>query len=390
MQKFLAIAGFALVGIFTLWFFSDDRSPPLVKEVTVSSGLAELLSDQGIEGYAKAEEARQFTFPDDHGPHPEYRNEWWYVTGNLDGPAAERFGFELTLFRFALAPLSVSEPRDLSAWRTNQIFIGHFAVTDVARQKFHVAERFARASVGLAGARARPFRVWLENWSLASIEDSSSTWRARATAADMELDLTLTPLKPLVFNGLRGLSQKSDKPGNATYYYSIPRLQTEGSLQINGTVFPVSGLSWLDREWGSSGLSSDQQGWDWFVVQLSDGSDLMFYSLRKLDGSQDAHSAGTGVNRQGNSTPLGAKDVIIEVLAYWDSPLGTRYPAAWRILCPLLDLDLQLEPVFKNQELNTSPRYWEGAVNVTGAKGGVAIDGRGYVELTGYANEPRR
>jgi len=388
MQKFLAIAGLSLAGVFTLWFFSDERSPPLIEEVGVSSGLAELLSDQGIEGYAKAEEARQFTFPDDHGPHPEYRNEWWYVTGNLDGPAAERFGFELTLFRFALAPLSVMAPRDPSAWRTSQIFIGHFAITDVAKQKFHVAERYARANVGLAGVRVRPFRVWLENWSFASIEDSNSAWRVRAATDDIELDLALTPLKAPVLNGQRGLSQKADEPGNATYYYSVPRLHSEGTLQIDDTVFPVTGLSWLDREWGSSVLSSEQQGWDWFAVQLSDGSDLMFYSLRKLDGSQDAHSAGTWVNRQGDSTPLGAEDVIIKVLAYWDSPLGGRYPAAWRILCPLLDLDLQLEPVFRNQELNTTPRYWEGAVDVMGKKGGVTIDGRGYVELTGYATEP--
>ena len=388
MRKFVAIAVLVMVGVLTLQFFSEDGSPP-VKRDGASPGLAELLSDQGIEGYAKAEEVRQFSFPADHGPHPEYRTEWWYVTGNLDSPSAERFGFELALFRFALTPLSVSENRDPSAWKTQQIFIGHFAVTDVTRQKFHFAERYARASIGLAGARARPFHVWLENWSLGSIDDSSSAWRARASADDIELDVTLTPLKAPVLNGQRGLSQKADKPGNATYYYSVPRLWSEGTLQIDGTVFPVSGLSWLDREWGSSVLSSEQQGWDWFAVQLSDGSDLMFYSLRKLDGSQDAHSAGTWVNRQGQSVPLRAEDVSIEVLAYWDSPLGGRYPAAWRMLSPLLDLDLQLEPVLNAQELNTRPRYWEGAVDVTGQKGGVGIDGRGYVELTGYATETR-
>ena len=387
MQKFVATAVLVIVGVLTLRFFSEDGSPP-VKREGASPGLAELLSDQGIEAYAKAENVRPFAFPDDHGPHPEYRNEWWYLTGNLDGPAAERYGYELTLFRFALTPLSASQHDNSSAWRADQIIIGHFAVTHVAQRKFYFAERFSRASVGLAGASARPFRVWLENWSLARLEDSSSVWQARATIADIELNLILTPLKPPVFNGQRGLSQKSDKPGNATYYYSVPRLQSEGSLQINGTVFPVSGLSWLDHEWGSSGLSSEQQGWDWFVVQLSDGSDLMFYSLRKHDGSQDAHSAGTWVSRQGDSTPLGAEDVTIEVLDYWDSPLGGRYPAAWRIFSPSLELDLLLDPVLKAQELNTTPRYWEGAVDVTGQKAGQTIDGRGYVELTGYATEP--
>jgi predicted secreted hydrolase len=388
LQRFVAIATLVMVGVLLLRFFSDDGSPQVNKD-GASPGLAELLSDQGTEGYAKAEKVQPFVFPADHGPHPEYRNEWWYLTGNLDGPAAERFGFELTLFRFALIPLSISEQRDPSAWSADQVFIGHFAVTDVARQKFHFAERFSRASVGLAGARAKPFRVWLENWSLTSIEDSSTAWRARATAADIELDLKLTPLKPPVFNGRRGLSQKSDKPGNATYYYSVSRLRSEGSLRIGDTVFPVSGLSWLDREWGSNGLSAEQQGWDWFAVQLSDGSDLMFYSLRKHDGSQDEHSAGTWVSRQGNGTALSAEDVTIEVLEYWDSPLGGRYPAAWRILSPLLELNLQLEPVLNAQELNTSPRYWEGAVDVMGQRAGVAIDGRGYVELTGYAGKPR-
>lgn len=387
MQKLLAIAVLLLTGAVSLGLLSDDRPPP-GKEAGTSTRLAELLGDQGLEGYAKAEEVRQFTFPEDHGPHPEYRNEWWYLTGNLDGPAAERFGFELTFFRFALSPVPVSERRDSSAWKTHQIFIGHFAVTDVTGRKFHVAERYARASVGLAGALVHPLRVWLENWSLARIQESSSAWRARATADNIELDLTLTPLKAPVLNGQRGLSQKADQKGNATYYYSVPRLHTEGSLQIDDMVFPVSGLSWLDREWGTSMLSSEQQGWDWFAVQLSDGSDLMFYSLRKRDGSQDTHSAGTWVNPQGHGTPLGARDVSIEVLEYWDSPLGGRYPAAWRILSPLLGLDLQLEPVLQDQELNTNPRYWEGAVDVIGKKGDAAIDGRGYVELTGYATEP--
>lgn len=384
MHKFVAFGVLVIIGVSALLYLSDDVSKPVQKRGE-STRLAELLSDQGIESFARAETARPFVFPEDHGAHPEYRNEWWYLTGNLDGPAAERFGFELTLFRYALAPKVESEQINPSAWHANQVYIGHFAVTDVAGQKFYFAERFSRAGVGLAGATASPFRVWLENWSLASIDDADSLWQLRASAADIELDLSLRPIKPPILNGDRGLSQKSDKPGNATYYYSIPRLQSDGTLRINGTTHSVSGLSWLDREWGSSGLSADQQGWEWFAVQLSDGSDLMFYSLRLRDGNQDPHSAGTWVNPEGQSTALSADDVRLEVLEYWDSPLGGRYPSGWRVEVQVLDLELQLEPVLDAQELNTTPRYWEGAVDVSGQRAGVPIDGRGYVELTGYA-----
>jgi len=346
-----------------------------------SSRLAELLSDRGIEGYAQAVEPRDFSFPDDHGPHPDFRNEWWYITGNLDSENDERFGFELTIFRFSLTPLQ-DDDSNASAWKTNQAFIGHFAITDVGNANFHVAQRYARGSLGLAGAQAEPLQVWLEDWS---INSKNSNWQINASGKDIAIDLTLSPLKLPVLNGIDGLSKKSSESGNASYYYSIPRLRTVGTLQIQNEEYSVTGLSWLDREWGSSGLSDEQQGWDWFSIQLADGSDLMFYSLRKNDGSVDPHSAGTWITADGRSVHLSNDDVHIDVEDHWDSPLGGNYPIAWHVRIPQADLDLRLRPVLDAQELRTAVRYWEGAVDVVGHKAGMPVEGRGYVELTGYA-----
>jgi predicted secreted hydrolase len=347
------------------------------------SRLAELLSGNGDAGFEKAIEAREFVFPEDHGPHPGFRNEWWYVTGNLDGDDGGRFGFELTIFRFALTP-SLSPAQ--SNWRSNQVYIAHFAVTDADRERFFAAERFSRGALGLAGAQSFPFRVWIEDWEIAAVEAGTPEhWRLRASDPGFSLDLELEAAKPPVLNGDAGLSQKSAETGNASYYYSMTRWLTRGSLQIADDTYSVSGQSWLDREWSTSALGADQLGWDWFALQLSDGSDLMFYNLRKLDGSQDEHSAGTWIDAQGTSLHLDRGDVEITVTDTWQSPEGGIYPSAWTLRAPGQGLDLRIRPVMADQELFTTVRYWEGAVDVEGDRHGAPIEGRGYVELTGYA-----
>lgn len=350
-----------------------------------SARLSELLGAPQSDGFARAIEPRAFEFPADHGPHPAYRNEWWYLTGNLDGDDGRRFGYELTLFRFSLTPGRVSTAE--SRWRSNQVYIGHFAITDVAGRRFVVAQRFSRDGAGLAGARHDPFRVWLDDWSVGSDPGGAApgAWRVRAGEDDVTLDLELVPLKPPVLNGADGLSQKSAEPGNASYYYSIPRLATRGTLAIDGRQHAVEGLSWLDREWGSSALSSGQRGWDWFALQLEDGSDLMFYQIRRNDGEPDVHSAGTWIPPDGAGRRLDGASVSIEVLDHWDSPAGGRYPMGWRLRVAPLELDLEVSPVLEAQELSTMVRYWEGAVDVSGTLSGRNVDGRGYVELTGYA-----
>lgn len=377
-----------LSALLATWIVSDNPrsgAPSPDRFNGGSSRLSQLLSDEGVTGYAVATEPRTFGFPSDHGPHPKFRNEWWYLTGNLDGQDGERFGFELTIFRFLLTPFV--RRQQTSRWQADQVYIGHFAITDVGNEQFHVAQRFSRGALGLAGAQARPFRVWVEDWSIAAESDVAMTWRVQATDQDMSLDLNLAPLKPPILNGQNGLSRKSAEPGNASYYYSISRLQSEGLLQIGTQRFAVSGLSWLDREWSSSALAADQAGWDWFALQLDDGSELMLYQLRRLDGSRDLFSAGTWISRGGDSTHLDANEFAIEATQFWDSPTGGRYPNAWQLSVPSLDLRLDVQPVIDDQELRTTVLYWEGAVDVSGKRNGKQLGGRGYVELTGYSGD---
>lgn len=398
MKNFLLLAGLvALIGFAISRFFAPsagpDRSAPAAAETVVGgSRLSELLGSGPVQGYAMANEARTFHFPEDHGPHQTFRNEWWYLTGNLDGERGQRFGYELTIFRFSLAPgmQADTSAKAESNWRTNQVYMAHFTVTDKKNEQFHVEQRFSRGALGLAGAQATPFRVWIEDWSLQQNTDSgmaatSENWQLTASGAEIALDLNLVAARPLVLNGIAGLSQKSAAAGKASYYYSIPRMRSTGTLRIAGETHTVSGMSWLDREWSSSALAADQQGWDWFALQLSDGSDLMFYNIRKTDGSQDQYSAGTWIASDGQARHLQRQDVVITVTDEWQSPAGGTYPSRWEIQLPAFDLMLTVTPVIAAQELITTVRYWEGAVDVRGRRKQQPIDGRGYVELTGYS-----
>jgi predicted secreted hydrolase len=369
----------------------SDEPVPLADDAQAHRGLAALLGSGGEAGFEEALSPREFSFPADHGPHPGFRNEWWYLSGNLDSADGRRFGYELTLFRFRLAPDAVVE--SAPDWASRQVFVGHFALTDVAEGRFHVAERYARGAAGLAGAGGSPLKIWLYDWSIRQRRTAPGNgWQltaadGNAASGGISLALTLTPEKDPVPHGDRGLSRKSREPGNASYYYSVPRLRTSGNLRIGKDSHEVEGQSWLDREWSSSALGAEQQGWDWFSLQLSDGSDLMFYQLRTRQGARDPHSAGTWMAEDEPPAHLASDDVQLEVLDYWDSPAGGRYPIDWRLIVPAEHLDLRIRPVLENQELDTWVRYWEGAVDVSGTRGATRVSGRGYVELTGY-DEP--
>lgn len=344
-----------------------------------NGGLAEALGGAADPGFARATGVRPFTFPRDHGPHPAYRNEWWYVTGNLDDDAGRRYGFQFTLFRIGLAPGRAERP---SRWATHQVWMAHLALTDVAGDRFRAAERFARGGdIGLAGARRDPVEVWLEDWRLERTPNGD--WHVDAATDALALDLALHPEKPPVLQGDRGLSRKSEAPGNASYYYSLPRLKASGDIRIDGERRPVSGRAWLDREWSTSALGEDQAGWDWFALQLDDGTDIMYYRLRQKDGSTDPHSAGSIADPDGTITPLDRDDAGIEALDHWTSPADTTYPSRWRLDIAGIDGPLTVVPVHADQELDVSVRYWEGAVDVLRAGEPV---GRGYVELAGYAD----
>lgn len=356
---------------------------PEVALASPGSRLDTLLAPAQSPGFEMALTRRAFEFPRDHGPHPEFRHEWWYFTGHLDAANGERFGFELTFFRYALTPQLQPAPT-ASHWRSHQVYVAHFAVTDVSGRRFHSAERRDRDALQLAGARAQPLRVWLQDWTL----DSAGTeWQLSAGDATYALKLVLEPAVAPILNGEDGLSRKAPQPGAASYYYSIPRLTARGELKRAAQRLEVAGTAWLDREWGSGALARDQQGWDWFALQLDDGGALMFYALRKRSGARDPFSAGTWIGPNGVARRLTSSDVEIEVLDHWRSPRGGSYPSRWRLRLPALGLELELEPVLANQELDTTPRYWEGAVDARGHRGGRPTTGRGYVELTGYEEE---
>lgn len=364
----------------------DGATPPAAASTTPR--LAGLLGAYEVADFPKADTPREFVFPADHGPHPRFRNEWWYLTGNLDDTAGQRIGYEVTFFRFALSP---EPPDSVSDWSTNQVYIAHLAISAISSERFFFAERMSRGAQGLAGAQGAPVRVWLDDWALKHrpAGTSNANWQLAAGDTEIGLDLRLEPLREPLLQGRDGLSQKSAEPGNASYYYSVPRLQTAGTVRIGDDEHTVQGLSWLDREWSSSALGPRQAGWDWFALQLDDGSDLMYYQLRLQDGGRDEYSAGTLATAEGEVRRLARDDVDIAVLDYWDSPRGGRYPHEWRLKVPREELDLQIVPAMADQELATFVRYWEGAVDVSGTRGGERVTGRGYVELTGYADETR-
>ncbi len=360
------------------------RPATIAAELDISEALGGGLSKDD-ERFARATTPRDFTFPADHGAHDGFRTEWWYVTGNLFAADGRAFGVQLTFFRNALNPESFASP---SRWRSAHVWMAHFAVSDPAAGTFRYAERFAREAVGLAGVAAVPFRVALEDWSIASTSPAGNEFsplRLRARDHAFAVDLELKAGKAPVLQGDRGLSQKGPEPGNASYYYSLSRLATRGTVTIAGEAIAVTGEAWLDREWSTSALGTDVAGWDWFALQFDDGRELMFYRLRRKDGAANPWSRGSLVAADGATRTLAAGDVDLTSLSTWQSPTGAIYPAKWRLRVPSEDLELELTPRVANQELAVTVRYWEGAVKVQGKSDGKPIGGHGFVEMTGYA-----
>jgi predicted secreted hydrolase len=329
---------------------------------------------------------REFRFPEDHAAHPEFRNEWWYLTGNLQAEDGRRFGYQVTFFRIALAP---EAPESLSAWSTNQLWMAHGALTDVdAGTHFH-DQRFARGAAGLAGQALGPFRVWLEDWAIVGLEDGAFPWKLDLVSGDFALSLALEPRRRPVLQGDAGLSQKSDEVGNASYYYSVTRLDTAGSVTARGERVDVQGSSWLDREWSTSALGPEQVGWDWFSLRLESGRDLMLYRLRTCDGASDRNSGGSLVGDSLEPQRIAIEDFELEPLRWWKTEDGHRYPVAWRLRILTAGLDLYVDAALDDQEMQTGVRYWEGAVNVWASSSKDQWLGRGYLEMTGYGPAAR-
>jgi predicted secreted hydrolase len=355
--------------------------------------------------FARATKVQPFILPRDHGPHFEYQTEWWYYTGNVVAEGGRRFGFQLTFFRRGLSP---GPPPDGPGLASNQVYFAHFAITDVAAGRHAAVERFSRGAAGLAGAAGVPFSVWLEGWKVDGLNSDGSAVRLVASdeASGLLLDLELRAAKPLVAHGDRGLSPKSDDPGNASYYVGYTRLSARGRVSAPdlaaGSPGPrelvVSGEAWFDHEWSTSALGPGAVGWDWFSLQLADRREVMLFQLRRENGEVGGVSGGTLVEADGRARQLG-REVRIEVLAHWTSPeTGVRYPSRWRVVIPAAGLDVQVEPWLEAQEVRASFVYWEGAVRVSGTSSQASEPdgpgqtdpsgtlGHGYVELTGYAS----
>ena len=371
MKRDIIIAALvALVAVVWLVQRIEQREP----DASSVSGTA--LLNAAPDAFKRVTGPEPLVFPADHAMHPGFRNEWWYFTGNLSDAAGRRYGFQFTLFRFAVAP---GEPLD-SDFDSDAIWMAHFAISDVARKRFISEERFARGALDLAGATADEW--WLRDWTVTRTEDG---WRLRAQLDDASLDLDLAPRKPVVLQGDSGYSQKGPAQGNASRYYSITRIEADGRLVLDGNAADVTGAAWLDREWGSSQLGPGIAGWDWFALQLKDGRDLMLYRLRTEGGEASRFSAGVLVEADGGYRVLGREDFAFEEIRRWEDRQGVDWPVAWRVLLPAEGMEFEVRPAFDAQRWYATVGYWEGAVDVIDPVDQRTL-GRGYLELSGYAD----
>ena len=352
--------------------------------LALSTWLAHGALAQAPATWAPADPAYVLSLPRDHASHPAHKIEWWYYTGNVATKDGRRFGYQLTFFRVGVDPA----PANPSRWAVRDLYMTHLAVTDIASGKHVYADRLSRAGVGWAGALTDRYRVWNEDW-VATL-DARGRHVLRARDGGLGLDLVLDEGKPWVAQGANGYSRKGSEPGNASHYYSLTRMPTRGAIIVAGESFEVEGLSWMDHEFGSSFLEPAQLGWDWFALQLDEGTDLMLYEMRRQDGRRDPHSKGTVVDASGRSSSLPVSDFTLEPLERWTSASSkASYPVAWRVRIPSRRAVLTVRAVIPAQELRTerSTRvtYWEGAVTVDGEFEGRAVRGRGYLEMTGYS-----
>lgn len=376
MRRFLLIlVAISLIVALFLFLRPQEETSDLSAQVITTS--------EPVEGFSRANGTYSLSFPKDFGPHPDYQTEWWYYTGNLDTADGRHFGYELTFFRVAMLPPD-QVPARASDWATSQIYMAHFALTDVEGSKFRAFQRYARGAADLAGAEAPRYHVWLEDWSVEQIEENSVV--LQAADSGIRINLRLIDEKGPVLQGDSGYSRKGADPSNASYYYSQTRLLTSGEIQMGEETFQVSGLSWMDHEFSTNALEPGQIGWDWFSIQLDDGYEVMLYQIRREDGSIDLFSSGTLIAPNGSTQPLDRDDFEIETQVTWHSPHSDAvYPIGWTIRISSADLELEVTPFLLDQELNLSTIYWEGAVEVEGLHNGKVVTGVGYVEMTGYA-----
>lgn len=370
----VVIAAIAVLGISLVQIGGSD-------EVGATTALA--VSDIDLDAYARAEQAYDWDFPADFGPHPDYLTEWWYYTGNVATEDGRRFGYQFTIFRRAIQPESVASG---SEFRTNQVYLAHFTISNLAENEFYHEERFSRSGAGLAGATVDPlYRVWVEDWEILAQNEDASLVEINAATEDFAIAMTLEQVKPPALQGDGGLSPKSAEIGNASYYYTLSRLETVGTITIGDETFEVTGNTWKDHEFSTSALGEGAQGWDWFGLIFDDGTEMMVGQIRLVDGGVEPAFGGLMIYEDGSTEYLPSDSFTIEATDTWTSPhTDATYPAGWTITVTTSEetFTIQVDPLMADQELaDTDPSYWEGAVEVSGDKSGY-----GYGELTGYVD----
>ncbi len=374
-----------------------------MKELIKTSSLFKLcfsLIILAAAGFALAQEQSEYLsvsgpcnleFPADHGPHFGYRTEWWYYTGNLTSEKGNRYGFQFTIFRTQISPPGYEKkwPQPSSAWRTQQIYLGHVALTDISGQKHLQGEKTARSAFGLSASTqtGAVTNIFIDDWS---IDITPESHILTVATDDFYYKLHLVPEKLPIMHGDAGYSRKGSRPHQASCYYSFTRLNTEGILTVDEKTESVSGFSWMDHEYSSAALDLGVVGWDWFSLQLSDNTEVMLYLLREENGRIHPASSGSRINASGEVLHLARDDFSVNVKKTWKSrETDAVYPAHWQIQIPSLALDLSISPNLPDQEMltlqSTGVIYWEGSVSLTGTKQGQSLTGQGYIELTGYA-----
>lgn len=329
----------------------------------------------------------KYEFPRDHGHHSGFKTEWWYFTGNLESADGREFGYQLTFFRQGIRPGGEEDIIPLSRFVTTDLKFAHFAIADISSNQFLFADKFSRGAYGEAGFGDGKTLVWIKSWSCELI--AAQSFRLRAQTRKMEIDLTLESSKPPVAHGANGVSQKSQGEGRASHYYSLTRLKTTGSLRIGDDTSTVTGLSWFDHEWATNQLAKHQKGWDWFSLQFEDGTELMLFQIRTDSGGRDEFSSGTFIAADGKAVSINFRDFELKPIESWRSGKSAgNYPIRWTIAIPKLDLNLEVRAAIPDQELNLEPiSYWEGSIRALGSRSGKPVQGRGYLEMTGYGSE---
>ena len=339
-------------------------------KTALAQGFAGLGKDAG--GFAPVIPGRTFAFPADHGPHPDYRIEWWYVTANLVDKTGAAFGAQWTLFRQAMQPGAQQE-----GWANQQIWMGHAAVTRADTHRY--AEAFARGGVGQAGVEDTPFLAWIDSWQMRGLEpmreDAITPLELSASGPDFAYALRLDADRALVLQGEAGYSRKSER-AQASYYYSQPHFRATGRITIDDKPVEVTGLAWMDREWSSQPLASDQSGWDWLSLHLNSGEKLMLYRLRQTDGHH--YASGNWILPDGKTEQIASADITMTPKAITEIE-GRKIPTGWDIAIPRLALAIACAPLNARSWMGTSFPYWEGPISFDGSHSGV-----GYLEMTGY------